>query len=532
MASRRSEQFSLSAQTIDNVSAICVETLTEAETDKKDIQRIRLSLEEIMGAWHEAMGNAPVYVSCGKKFGRMFLEIGVEGPQCNDWDGGALLFCNRLLAQAGLSLVYTYKNGRNCLTCNPPKKPGMGQMTQLVIAVSLAAVLGLSGRMLPQAGRTAVLAVTEPVFNMILGALRAVSSPLVFLAVCCGIVSIGDMAMVGKIGKKLIIGMLAGTLALGIVCAFLGSMVFPLALETGSMGFSGFSEAYRMILGIVPSDIVSPFLDGNALQIVFLGVCVGAALLIVGERVSFLQNIVMQANETVQFLMGGLSSLVPIFVFLSLFDLLLSELDSGFVSLFKVFLLAIPGCILLILFYLLYAAARLQISPALLIRKMLPTYLIALTTASSAAALATNLETCEKQLGIPKKVADFAVPLGQVIYKPGFVVGIFSIALCVAEYYGVAISPLWLITAVLAVWLLSMAVPPIPGGALSIFTVLFAQLYIPDGAIALAVAMNAILDFFMTSCGLSCLQVNVMLVSGSVGMLDKKTLYNNSEKGR
>lgn len=533
MVSRRKEQFTLSAQTIDDVSAICMESLAEAGADKKDIQRIRLSLEEILGVWHETMANAPVYVSCGEKFGRMFMEIGVEGRQCDAWeDDGAFLFSSRLLTQAGLSLAYTYKNGRNCLICNPPKKSRMGQMAQLVIAVSLAIVLGLLGRMLPQAGRAAVLAVTGPVFEMILGGLRAVSSPLVFLAVCCGIISIGDMALVGKIGKKLIIKMLTGTFVLGIICAVLGSLIFHVDSETGGMGFAGFSEIYRMILRIVPSDIMSPFLEGNALQIVFLGICVGAALLIVGEKVSLLQNIVMQVNEIVQFLMGALGSLMPVFIFLSLFDLLLSEFDSGFASLFKVLFLTIPGCILLVLIYILYAAARLQIHPVLLFGKMLPTYLIALTTASSAAALATNLETCEKQLGIPKKVADFAVPLGQVIYKPGFVIGMFSVTLCMAEYYGTAISPLWLVTTVLATWLLSMAVPPIPGGALSIFTVLFAQLGIPDGAIALAVALNAILDFFMTSCGLSCLQVNVMLVSGSVGMLDKETLHKPMEQVR
>ncbi|MBO5474390.1 MAG: cation:dicarboxylase symporter family transporter [Lachnospiraceae bacterium] len=530
MIGKRSEKFSLSAQTIDRISAICVQTLGDVDTDKKDIARIRLSLEEILGIWLKTMEGASVCVDCGQKFGRAFLEVSVAGDRADAWDEDeALLFSNRLLAQAGLSLVYTYKNGKNCLSCNPVRKSHMGQMTQLVIAVILAVVLGLAARFLPQEGQSAALEVTQPLFNMILGGLRAVSSPLVFLAVCCGIFSIGDLTMVGKIGKKLILRMIGETFILSVVMAFIGSLLFPVVTETSSEISGNFSVVYQMVLGIVPSDIVSPFLEGNALQIVFLGVCMGAALLVLGERVASVQNIAMQANEIMQFMMGVIGKMVPLFMFLSIFNLLLSDVDSGFWSLLKVFVIAIPGCFLLTLLYIFAGAVRLSVSPVLLIKKLLPTYLIALTTASSAAALTTNLETCEKQLGIPKKVSDFAIPLGQVIYKPGFMVGFFPIVLCMAEYYGVSITPRFLVMSVLTIWLLAMATPPIPGGALSVFTILFAQLGIPSGAIALAVAVNSILDFFMTSVGLACLQVQVTLAAGNMDMLDWKKLRRSPE---
>lgn len=396
-------------------------------------------------------------------------------------------------------------------------------MALLMCAVILAVVLGAAARLFPGM-QTAILAITQPLFNMILGAIRAVSSPLVFLAVCCGIVSIGDLTVVGKIGRKLILRMITGIFVLGAVMAIVSCLLFPVAAESGNEISSKFSEIYQMVLEIVPSDIVSPFLDGNALQLVFLGVCVGAALLILDERASAMQAALLQANEAVQFLMRVLGKAIPLFVFLSLFDLMLSDLGSGILSLLKVFAIAIPELFLIVLFYILVAAVRLSVSPILLIKKMLPTYIIALTTASSAAALSTNLETCVKKLGIPKKVADFAIPLGQVLYKPGFFVGLFTLILCMAEYYNIPVTPQILVMLILTIGLLSMAVPPIPGGALSVFTVLFAQFGIPSGAIALAVAVNAVLDFFMTSTGLACLQVQVMLAAKGVGMLNENKL--------
>ena len=529
MISSRSEKFNLSAQTIDTVSEICVQTLSEAGADQKDIIRIRLSLEEILGVWLESLKDASVHVDCGQKFGRTYLKISVDGPAMDAWeDNEALILSSRMLSQAGLSFTYSYKNGKNCLVCNPrKKKSSVGQIAVLFGAVFLAAFLGAAARRFPtiQAG---ALSVTEPLFNMILGALRAVSSPLVFLAVCCGIVSIGDLTVVGRVGKKLILRMIAGTFVLGAVMALAGSLLFPVASEAGNEISGNFSEIYQMVLEIVPSDIVSPFLNGNALQLVFLGICVGVALLILGERVSAAQNTLLQINEAVQFLMSALGKIIPLFVFLSLFNLVISDFDSGFSSMFKVLVIAIPGCLLLTLFYVFAAAARLKVSPVLLMRKMLPTYLIALTTASSAAALATNLETCVKELGIPKKIADFSIPLGQVLYKPGFVVGFFAMILCMAESYDVPITPLFLFMSVLTIGLLSMAVPPIPGGPLSVFTVMFAQLGIPAEAIALAVAINAILDFFMTAAGVACLQIQVTLAADGVGMLDKKKLKKNT----
>ncbi len=524
MISNRSEKFNLSEQTIDEVSEICVQTLSETGADKKDIIRIRLSLEEILGVWLVSMRGALVHMDCGQKFGQPFMKISVDGPAVDVWeDDEALILSSHMLSQAGLSFKYAYKNGKNCLTCNPRKKSSIGQMTLLICAVILAVVLGAGARLFPEI-QTAALAVTQPLFDMILGAIRAVSSPIVFLAVCCGIVSIGDLTVVGKIGTKLISRMVAVTFVLGGGMALVSCLLFPITAEAGGEVSGNFSKIYQMVLEIVPSDIVSPFIDGNALQLVFMGICVGAALLILGERVSAVQDTLLQVNEVVQFLMRALGKAIPFFVFLSLFNLMLSDFGSGLSSLVKVFAITIPGLFMLVLLYVLAAAVRLKVSPIMLIKKLLPTYMIALTTASSAAALSTNLETCVKELGIPKKIADFAIPLGQVLYKPGFVVELSVMLLSMAEYYSVPITPQLLIMSIIVVGFLSMAVPPIPGGAISVFTILFTQFGIPSGAVALAVAVNAVLDFFVTAANLTCLQVQVAFEVYGVGMLNEKKL--------
>ncbi len=521
------EEFLLSAETIDRLSRMLAGALTKAGADKRDVLRIRLSLEEILGIWLEKLEGSTVLYKTIHKFGRLSIEVCVEGTPINtDEDTERLLFSSRLLAQAGLALDYSYKNGRNCLTCSLPQKAQTGQMARLVTAILSALCLGFVLRLVPDSIKNSVIGMTEPIFNTILGILRAVSSPMIFLAVCWGIISIGDLATVGRIGKKLMIRMIFRTFAVGTVFVLLASPFFEIAWEKGNTTLGGFSDIFTMVLGIVPSDIVSPFLEGNALQIIFLGVCTGMALLILGERVSTFQTVIVQANEVVYLLMEVIGKFIPVFVFLSIFNLLLVDAGVTFWRILKVFVLAIPGCLLLMLLYVGMTAAKFRVNPVLLVKKLLPTYLIALSTGSSAAAFATNLETCTAKLGIPGKVANFAIPLGQVIYKPGGVIGFLAMSLCMAEYYDTKITGIWLVTSVLTAGLLAMAAPPIPGGALSIFTIMFAQLGIPGEAVAIAVALNSILDFIMTSSGLTCLQAEVTLTAGYLKMLDTEKLVS------
>lgn len=525
MLQQRKEQDTLSDKTIDRLSQICVESLTEAGTDHKDIIRIRLSLEEILGIWQKELGQTDITCRTGQKFGRQYIVFEAAGRPVNVMENEADLFlCNRLLSQAGLTFIYSYQDGINRLSLNPPRKVHIGQMGQLFMAIVSAILLGMLVRRLGGSVRDVSVAVTEPIFDMILGVLRAISSPLIFLSVCWGIISIGDLSSVGKIGRQVTGRLIGSTFLIGMVMAFLICRLFPFTSGTAGNIGNGAAEIYRMILDIVPSDIVSPFLNGNALQIIFLGICLGLAMLVLGERVQTLVQIVVQANEAVQFLMGLIGKVIPLFVFLSIFSLLQSELGIGFAGIVKVFGIAVPGCFLLTLLYLLLLKRRFRVSFRALVKKMLPTCLIGLSTASSAAAFATNLETCEKELGIPRRVVNFAIPLGQVIYKPGAVVGFLAVALCMAQYYGVGMTPVWLVTAVLIVGLLAMAAPPIPGGALTCYTVMFVQFGIPGEAIAVAVAINSILDFVMTAANLTCLQAEVMFAADHLALLDKDSL--------
>ena len=211
---------------------------------------------------------------------------------------------------------------------------------------------------------------------------------------------------------------------------------------------------------------------------------------------------------------------MPLFVFGSILNMILGNDFSVFLSAYKLILAMLMGDVILLAVYLVLVCAGRKVHPRVLLKKMMPTFLIALTTASSSAAFGVNMECCEKDLGIDRRIVNFGVPLGQAIFMPGVSVMFLAVGFCMAEIYGVTVSPVWLATAFLISIVLAVAAPPIPGGALTCYTILFVQLRIPMEAIAVTIALNVILEFATTAVNLFCLQAELVELAAGLDMLD------------
>lgn len=517
---------------IDTLSHLLAGALEQAGVNRKDIIRLRLAVEEILGLWRSSAEKKTVCTfRCGTRLGRMYLEITAPGrridPDEATADMAGQMLCSNLLAQAGLSPVYSYQDGINRLALYLSKPQKISPLLQLLLAILSAGTAGVVLLALPAPVREAAAGVVTPLFTALMGILQTLASPMIFLSVCWGIINIGDVHMLGRIGKLVLLRFLGAIFLLTAMTAACLVWLFRPEGGAASMGENAAAQIYSMLLEIIPGNIVTPFLEGNSLQIIFMAICAGLVLLVLGEKTSALRALLGQLNTAVQFMMEVVSRYISLFVFVSLLSLMLSDAASNLGGVVKGLLLGMAACVAWPLLYALWACLRLRVSFPLVLRKLLPTYLIALSTASSSAALSSNLETCERRLGISGRIVHFAVPLGQVMFKTGGAVGFFVLALGLAEFYGVAMPLSWIVTGVLTAGLLAIAAPPVPGGSLTCYTVLLAQLGIPDEAIGLAVAGNVILDFFMTSCGISCLQSELMLSANRLGMLDRGRL----EKG-
>ena len=494
--------------------------------DRKDILRARLTLEEIMLTYQEAFGaDIEFEFSAKKQIGRFKILCAFAAPQLNpmakqDDDGNLMQL---LLAEQGLAPFWNFQGGQNFITYIIKRPRKRSSLLSLLISVSAAIAAGLLCKFLPQNILSVISGqIVGPLFDAFMRVITCIATPLIFLSVVWGIYSIGDVSTVEIIGKRML-GRFFLMLLLLIAISLL--LVLPLfAVTSGASGKLDLSAFYLMILDIIPGDILTPFSSGNTLQVIYLAICFGLAVLLLGKKAVILTQFTAQANYAVQLIMDFIGSLINIFVFMSVFNMIIGDSLIDLRGIYKFLPVMLIGCIFSMIAYLAIVSIHKKVSPLLLLKKMIPTFLIAISTASSAAAFVENLECCTNKLGISNKIANFGIPLGQIVFPIGSAMSFVAIGLCIAEVGGTVITPKWLLSMFFMALILAVATPPIPGGSIACFTVFAAQLGFADEMVSLCITMSIITDFIATAVNLFCLQLELTELSGSLGMLDETVL--------
>lgn len=521
--------FPLTDEGIDAASAH-ISALLEGVAERREILRLRLAAEDILTLWRNTPGSKSVCtVQYCVRPGQRSIRLSAAGPGVNpntdcaesELDAAG----NVILEGLGLSPMYRYDKGVNQVDFRVPGKK-VNQLSWVALAAVLAVAFGLLTARLPENTQqllTAQLAV--PTLNVLLGMLTGVAMPMIFLSICTGILGIGDVAALGRIGKKFLLRFLGLTFVVAALTVAAVGWLFPLyggdTVESG-----GFQAIFNLVLQMIPTNLVSPFLEGNALQLILLGLCLGVALLVLGERAEELSGVVRQADDMVSLLMGGINRLIPLFVFLTFYGLVVSSDVSKLGGTAEILILTAVLCLALALAFTAVVCLRCRVSMGTLLRKTLPVFLVALSTASSAASFPLRLEICEKRLGVAGQVARFSVSLAQTLFKPTGCVFYGVSALCVAGAYSVPITPLWLVLCVLVSGILTVATPPVAGGTKMAYSALFLQLGIPAEGLVLVLAAEPFLDFLLTAVNSHVQVMLIVLTAGNLNLLDRETLVS------
>lgn len=250
-----------------------------------------------------------------------------------------------------------------------------------------------------------------------------------------GIYCIGDASIFIEVGRRVCVRYLLYLLVMTVLIALISLPFFSLQIGNTQNG-NQYSELYQMVLNIIPDNLFTPFSRGNTLQIMFVGIIIGLTMLVIGKNTQVVAELAEQLGFIVDGIMGFISKLVPVFVFGSLFNIIVSSDLSSLAAGGKFFAGTLAGCILLILFHKVLACVKMHISPLELWKRTFSTFIIAISTASSSAAFAENKRTCTEKLGISHHLANFGVPFGQLLYPPGASVLFWFAAVCVAESSG------------------------------------------------------------------------------------------------
>jgi len=299
----------------------------------------------------------------------------------------------------------------------PPKKPKFYQI--LYVQVIFAIVAGiLLGHFFPEFGES-----LKPLGEAFIKLVKMIIAPVIFLTVVTGIAGMKNLGSVGRVtGKAMIYFLTFSTLAL-IVGLIVGNVIEPghgLNIDPSTLHSTKVDEyaakAHEstitgFLMNIIPDTLISPFVSGQILQVLFVAVLFGLALAKSGDLGRPITDFLQQLTTPVFNLVGMLMKFAPI----GAFGAMAFTIGAyGISSIGNLMLLIATFYITALLFVIIIlgAVARYNgFSIIDLIRYIKDELWLVLGTSSSEAALPSLMAKMEKA-GCEKSVVGLVIPTG------------------------------------------------------------------------------------------------------------------------
>ncbi len=465
-----------------------------------------------------------IIVTLVKRLGHSYIRVIYGGEAFNPSENNdASPQTQFFLENLGLAPSWIYKNRKNEITLEIPRNQ-LKDESLLIIAAVASVISGSVLPLLPQAALSFICEyILETLSGVFMNLLGVFAGILIFFSILSGICGMGNIADLNKKGKFLLSQiMLVNTLS-----AVIGGLILiPLfKFSYGSSGGgSGIKEIYGLILDIIPSNPVSPFMDGNMLQISVIAIFTGAVMIVLGNKVDQIRDIVLQGNTLLLSIVELVCRLLPIYIYADL-TLLFTKNGLGIVlTIWKPLLICIAINALPAFLKILQISIKYKVPLSVLYKKVHPSFIIGLTTASSMAAFGTSLDINENKLGIDKSYSNFATPLKNQLHSLNGIIGFIIVIYYLAEYSKAAINPFWFISVWIIVFLIAPAIPPVSGGTLICIGIIMDQFGIPGSCLGLAATLILVFDFIMTSSKILIVHMEEIEEADHFGLLDRDVL--------
>ena len=325
-----------------------------------------------------------------------------------------------------------------------------------IAALVVGAVLGLLGLHWLDQTMEFVAVVYTRLFQLL-------AVPTIVLAVITTFATFGSKGS-GRIFGRTLTYTLLTTFAAATVGAVLYVLVAPGNLPAEAIGQGGEAVAdtphlsyYSHLIGLIPNNIVKPFLEGNVLSLLLLAFAIGIGLskLPESENKAVVVKGLLGLQELLFLLIRGLIWTLPLGI-VAFSAQLSAQVSAGVVadSIGKYVLVVLGGNVIQFFIVLpLFLLAR-GLNPIHVLGRMMPAVLMALFTKSSAATLPVTMDTAENRLGVKKNIARFVLPICTTINMNGCAAFILVTSLFVMQNGGTPLTwstiLLWILISVIS----------------------------------------------------------------------------------
>jgi len=371
--------------------------------------------------------------------------------------------------------------------------------------------------------------------TMFITSLKMLVVPLVFFSLITGVLGIGNINTLGKVGiKSFALYMLTTAVAITVAISIAGftGIGEGAHLQTDTTFTAHEAPALSSVLiDIVPGNVVEAMASGNMLQLIFFSIILGISILMVGKKAEPIAKTVELINEAMMNMVNIIMSVAPYAVF-ALLAKAISNLGFDLLVDLAGYVLVLIAVLLIHLFVTLMGVFKVftGLSPIIFMKKMRDTQVFGFSTSSSNATIPVTLKTVTDKLGVNNSVASFTVPFGATINMDGTAIMQGVATVFIANAYGVDLGISGYLTVILMSVLASIGTAGVPGVGLIMLSMVFTQVGLPVEGIGLILGVDRILDMIRTAVNVSGDAAVSVIVGKSEGKFDID-VYNNPEAG-
>ncbi len=381
---------------------------------------------------------------------------------------------------------------------------------RVLIAIFLALIASLiliyTKESFPNFFETSIT-IVDMIGTIFLRLLKLIIVPIVIFSLINGIVNLNNLSTLKTLGVKTI-ALFAFTTIVALflsitISAFLnaGKAFNSNALSSAANALSSTESPsfVENIITLFPENIIAPMLSGNMIQIVFIAVIFGIAILGIDKEERDVLSTALNHLERV--VIGVINMIMKITPF-GVFSLLTKSLATqGFAILGAMLQYAgIMGLIILVHFFLVYfpmikySGAKLSV----FLRKSAPVSAIAFSTASSSATLPVTMKTVEEIFGVPKSYSSFILPLGSTLHMNATAIMQGLAVVFLANIYGINLDMYDYIGAAALALIATIGAAGIPGAGLITLTMILVNYNIPIEGIGIIIGVDRLMEMLRT----------------------------------
>ncbi|HEY9053299.1 MAG TPA: dicarboxylate/amino acid:cation symporter [Rectinemataceae bacterium] len=411
-------------------------------------------------------------------------------------------------------------------------------LARILIGLVLGAIVGVVLGFFPEAVKPFVD--NSKFFgDLFVRLLKMIVVPVILLSLVAGAASIAPSRL-GKVGVKIMIYYLF-TSAFAVVIGLIFANIFQPGAGfniVGDAAVKGKEAAVapiaQILLNIVPTNPIDSLAKGDVLPIIFFAVVFGLALSYVKDSANkslaksgdMLLDVVNASAETMYKVVGGIMQYAPIGVFVLIAQVFAQQGAKAIGPLLMVTLTVYLGLILHLVGVYGGFLAVWKLGLIKFLKGANEAMITAFVTRSSSGTLPVTMRCAEENLGIPRSICSFTLPLGATINMDGTAIYLGVCAMFIGNAIGQPLTFAQQGMVVLTATLASIGTAGVPGaGAIMLLMVLESiGLKVTEGsnvaaAYAMILGIDALLDM-----GRTCLNVTGDVVGSAIVAKSEKEL--------